>query len=191
MPVDATGEMPTPNTSGVTPQTPSSETQTTNEVEELRAALKRANAESAERRKRLEQLEADEKKRNDAQLTEVEKATKRADAAEARLAEQAKAMRERSIRHAVEIEASRAGFIAPDDAAVLADLSGVQYDETTGQVSGVDAAVKALAKAKPHLVKQSAPAPNIDGRAGGKGTLTGNQDELIQRKRASGNYTPL
>lgn len=190
MPEDAVGVTPGQEGGG-TPQTPPSATPGANELEELRAALKRANAESAERRKRLDQLEADEKKRNEAQMSEVEKANKRAETAEARLAAQGQALRERSIRHAVEIEASKAGFIDPADAAALADLSGVQYDEGTGQVSGVDAAVKALAKVKPHLVKQGTPPPNIDGRAGGKGTLTGSQDELIQRKRASGNYTPF
>lgn len=188
---DATGEMPTQNNSGVTPQTSPSETQATNDLEELRAALKRANAESADRRKRLEQLEAEEKKRSEAQLSEVEKATKRAEAAEAKLTAQMQTLRTQAIRHAVEAEASKAGFIDPADATALADMSAVQYDEDTGKVIGADAAVKALSKAKSHLVKQGTPPPNIDGRAGGKGTLTGTADELIQRKRASGNYTPI
>lgn len=187
---DPTGETPTPPPSGETPQNPPGATPTAEEIAELRTALKRANAESADRRKKLDQLEADEKTRNEAQLSEVEKERKLRTAAETKLTQQAQAMRERAIRHAVEIEASRANFIDPADAIALADLSAIQYDDDAGTVSGADAVVKALAKAKPHLVKQATLAPNINGAAGGKGSMT-SIDEAVARKRASGDYVPI
>lgn len=100
-------------------------------------------------------------------------------------------MRDRAIRHAVEIEASRQGFIDPGDAVALADLAGVQYLDDDGKVTGVDTAIKALAKAKPHLVKAAQnPPANLNGRDGGK-AQGATIDDLVARKRASGMYTPI
>lgn len=159
------------------------------ELETLRAALRKANAEAADRRKKLEQMEAAEKRKADAQLSEVEQAKKRADEAEAKLEAMQSSMRDRAIRHAIEIEASKAGFADPSDAVALADISAVQYDDD-GKVSGADAAVKALAKAKPHLVKAAQPPPNTNGRDGGKAQGP-SMDEIVARKRSSGMYTPI
>lgn len=178
MPNDENGEIPTQP--GAMPES---------ELETLRAALRKANAESAERRKKLEQMEDAEKRKADAQLSEVEQAKKRADEAEAKLEAMQSSMRDRAIRHAIEIEASKAGFADPSDAVALADISAVQYDDD-GKVSGADAAVKALAKAKPHLVKAAQPPPNTNGRDGGK-SQGPSLDDIIARKRASGNYAPL
>lgn len=187
MPDEDQGVMPTEG--GENPQAQSGGTPES-ELESLRVALRKANAEAAERRKRIEQLEAAEKRKADAQLTEIEQAVKRAEDAEAKLQATQAAMRDRAVRHAVEIEASKAGFADPSDAIALADLGAIVYDDDTGNVTGADAAVKALAKVKPHLLKQQTPPPNTNGRDGGKSqgvTL----DELIARKRASGMYTPI
>lgn len=181
------GEMPT-NESGENPQ-PATGGKSDAELDTLKAALRKANAEAAERRKRIEQLEADEKRRADEQLSEVEKAVKRAAAAEAELESMRATLRERAIRYAVESEAARAGFVDPADAVALADLTAVQYDD--GTVTGAESVVKALAKAKPHLLKVAQPAPpNTNGRDGGKSQGT-SIDEIIARKRASGMYTPI
>jgi hypothetical protein len=54
------------------------------ELEKIRKALKDANAEAARHRKTAEQVAADEAKRKEAEMTELQKAQKRADEAEAR-----------------------------------------------------------------------------------------------------------
>ena len=161
------------------------------QVGQLQDALKKANREAAERRKKLEELEAVEQRKTEAQLSEVEKANKRADEAAAKLEALQASMRDRAIRHAVEIEAARQNFIDPADALALADLASVQYSDDDGKVTGVDTAIKALAKAKPHLVKpaQNQPA-NLNGRDGGK-AQGATIDDLVARKRASGVYTPI
>ncbi len=64
-----------------------------------------------------------------------------------------------TIRHAVEMAAIEMQFIDPSDAYALSDLSEVTVED--GKVTGVDEALKALKKAKPHLVRQT-PKPNTD-----------------------------
>ncbi len=54
------------------------------ELEQTRAALKKANAEAAGRRKDLEKLEQEKKDKADAELSEMDKLTKRLQEAEAR-----------------------------------------------------------------------------------------------------------
>lgn len=167
-------------------------TQLQAQLAQIQDALKKANREAAERRKKLEEFEAAETQRKEAQLSEVEKANKRAEEAAARFEALQSAMRDRAIRHAVEIEASRQGFIDPADAIALADMAAVQYSDDDGKVTGADAVVKALAKAKPHLVRTAQnPPANLNGRDGGKAQGGATMDELIARKRGSGMYTPI
>jgi hypothetical protein len=68
---------------------------------------------------------------------------------------------ETRIRHAVEMAAAAMRFHDPADAYALADLSTVEIADD-GQVRNVDTVLKALAKAKPHLVKGAEPAPNVN-----------------------------
>lgn len=161
------------------------------ELEMLRVALKRANREAAERRKKLEELEAGEAKRREAEMSEAERLKAQAAAAEQRLQVMEKALSESRIRQAVTVAASGLAFVDADDAYRLADLSGVTIDEA-GTVSGVDGALKALAKAKPHLLRQAggAAATNINATSSGRQTRI-SPDELVQRKRASGDYVPI
>ena len=159
------------------------------ELAELRKALKAANAESMSRRKRLEELEAAEEERKAAQMSEIDKALKAKADAEARAQAAEERMRTAAIRNAVVLAATRANFYDPEDAFRLADLDAVQIGED-GKVSGVEEALKALTKAKPHLVKQAAASGEINSTAAGRQTRPA-ADELIQRKRAQGGYVPI
>ena len=164
--------------------------QVTAELAELRKALKAANAESMSRRKRLEELEAAEEERKAAQLSEIDKALKAKADAETRAQAAEERMRTAAIRNAVVLAATRANFHDAEDAFRLADLEGVQIGDD-GKVSGVEEALKALAKAKPHLVRQAASASGeINSTAAGRQTRPA-ADELIQRKRAQGGYVPI
>jgi hypothetical protein len=126
----------------------------------------------------LAKLEAAEKKRQAAELSEVE----RLQAENQDLAGQLQALEaEREtliLRSAVEREASRLGFHNPADAYGLADLSGVQVDD--GEVSGVDKALKALAKERPYLIK-AVEKPNIDSSAKGDGKREPDKEGIARR----------
>jgi hypothetical protein len=160
------------------------------ELETMRKALKAANSESATRRKKLEEIEAAESERKARDLTEAEKAVKRAELAEQRATQLENQWRTSTIRHAVEMTAGGLNFADPDDAFRLADLAGVEIDATTGKVIGVEDALKALAKAKPHLIKQSTTAGDINAQSGGRATGMTVED-IAKRKRMSGGYAPV
>ena len=138
------------------------------ELERVKAALKTANSESASRRKRLEELEAAEADRAAAQLSEVEKAKKLAADAEAK-AQAAERLRTAMVRNAVVVAASKLNFYDPEDAFRLADLGDAQVGED-GKVTGVEDALKALAKAKPHLVKAAGTQGSLNSTEGGRQT---------------------
>lgn len=55
--------------------------------------------------------------------------------------------------------ATAAGFIDPRDALAFVDRSGLEVDDD-GNVEGADDAIKALSKAKPHLVRQAESMPS-------------------------------
>ena len=129
------------------------------EMERLKAALKKANREAAARRKKLDAFEAAEAVRDAAALTELETAQKAATDAQAERDAMIAQVEKATIRHAVEMAAIELQFIDPSDAYALADLSEVTVED--GTVAGVDAALKALKKSKPHLVRQAKKA-NID-----------------------------
>ncbi len=141
------------------------------EVNSFLATERRKWAESEElkglraKAKRADELEA-------AQLTESEKLTRRATEAEARASELEARYRDAAIRARFATSALAAGIPAEriDAAYKLADLGGVSLSET-GNVTGVDEAVKAL----PEWLRAAAapaarPAPDISAGAGGHGT---------------------
>lgn len=137
------------------------------ELEKARRALKDANKEAADRRKKLEQFEQAEEQRKQAEMTELDKA--KAEAEQARKeAEQARTdARAILIRSAFVSEAAKAGAAHPEDAYALADTSGVEVGDD-GKVAGVADAVKALVDAGRIPLAGKAPAPSLDGGAGGK-----------------------
>lgn len=162
------------------------------ELERTRAALKTANKEAAERRKKLEEIEANETRRKESELSEVQKAAKRAEEAENSLKQVKERYRINAMRNAIRLAAQNAGFVDTEDAIALADLSSVDFDETSDKVSGAKEAIDALAKAKPHLLKtpERPAAPNINSTGGGpRPPIT--SEQIIQNKRSSGEYVPF
>ena len=114
------------------------------ELDKVRDALKRANAESADRRKKLGDIEAWKAAQDKATLSETEKLQSEIkagkDAHEA-LASELKAER---VRIAIVTEATKLGFVSPEDAMALIDLSAVEM--TDGKVTGFEKSLKALAE---------------------------------------------
>ncbi len=155
---EQTGETPEESQGS---ETQAGQTDVQTEMEQLRAALKKANSEAAERRHKLQEYEEAERKRQEAELSEMEKLRKRLDESAAEREHLSTALNETRIRHAIEMTAAQMRFHDPADAYALSDLSGVEIDED-GKVSGVDDALKALAKSKPHLIRSAEPTANLN-----------------------------
>lgn len=121
-------------------------------LEELVAAKERLERELAETRKeaaahRVKAKELDKRMADEeaAKLSDVEKAQKRAEAAEAR----EKTTRERIARSELKLAAKDAGIIDPEDAIAFL-LGKVEYDDD-GEPKDVAQLVEGLKKSKAHL----------------------------------------
>ena len=144
------------------------------ELERVRRALKKANAEAAKRRKRLEELEEQEKKRKEAELSEMEKLQQQLAEALQEKERLAKEARERALKAAIAVKAAKLNFVDPEDAYKLITVE----DE-----DDVEEALKALAKAKPYLLKKKA-APNVNASNGrGQADEKNQPDEKSLRQR--------
>lgn len=128
------------------------------ELERTKAALKGANNESASRRKKLDEYEAKEKKAQEANLSEVEKLKAQIAESQAAREQMLQELAQTRLRHAVEREAAKLKFKNPDDAYLLADLTGVEMDDD-GKIKGVDTALATLLKARPYLVEMEEKKP--------------------------------
>ena len=98
------------------------------------------------------------------QMSELEKAQKRADDAEAAKDAALKQAQETLVKSAFVAEAAKLGAVHPGDAYALADRSGVEIAED-GSVNGVEDAVKALVEGG-RLPVGKQRAPSLDGGAG-------------------------
>lgn len=121
---------------------------------------KRLHEEAASYRKRAKELEAQlkpyleaEQQKRDAELSQVEKVTKQAEAERAR-AEQYK---QQYVSAQVQLAAQKKGIIDPEMAA-LAVQKSLEYDEN-GLPSNLDKALDELVKNKPYLVKAAEASP--------------------------------
>lgn len=151
------------------------------ELERMRAALKKANAEARDYRLKAKQFEEAEEARKQAEMSELEKAQAAAEKAKAEAASAAEQLRATQLRHAVEMTARELGFHDPADALALADLSGIELGED-GAAPGVEPALKALAKAKPHLIQQQRSGVDPSPNGGNPATL---DNETQARVRAN------
>lgn len=112
--------------------------------------------------------------------TDLEKANTRAETAEKLAADLEAKLKDTSLSNAIKDAAGAAGFIDANDAAALIDRSSIEFD---GDVpKNLDKLLGALAKAKPHLVKEGAPAPTTgsgDGGPQGSTTTTNTPSEMF------------
>lgn len=110
---------------------------------------------AAKKLKDLETSQLSETEKRDKRIQELEAAKQKWEA-EAETRERGVA--ERVIRSEVRMVAGVMGFASPDDAYHLAELTEVQLDGD-GNVQGVEAALKKLAKDKPYLLKGATAGP--------------------------------
>ena len=151
------GEMPNKATeTEATNQQQQAQTETASvsraEFEAIQKALKAANKEAAERRKQLDAYEAEKKTAEEAQLSEAEKLKKQLLEAQDSIKRISEQSHERAIRAEIVSKAALMGFNDPGDAIALLDKSKIDTDEN-GEITGVEDALQALAKAKPYMLK--------------------------------------
>ena len=124
----------------------------------------------------------------DKQKTDLEKLQEKLATAEQVAQTAQQRVNDTLIRAAFIEAASKAGFANPSDAYSLADKAGVKISET-GEVEGVDKAVKALEGRLPLAQK---PAPSTDGgvgsASGGKNIFT---EAEIREQAAVLNVSPV
>lgn len=118
----------------------------------LRKRLAEVNSEAKQRRLKLKAFEEAEDKRRKEQLSTEERLTEERDEAKKAVEAAQKKLHESRVRHAVELEAAVMKFIDAHQAYVLTDLSGIEYDEDSDELSGVKDALKKLAKDSQHLL---------------------------------------
>lgn len=125
----------------------------------------RVRAEKAEARRA--ELEKAEQQRAEAQLSEIEKAQKKAAEAEQKATALQGKMKEQSLRSAFSELAAKAGCQDTSLGFLALDKSKVAVDDD-GNVTGLEAAIKALQSSNPILFQPSAaPANGGVGNTGG------------------------
>jgi len=138
------------------------------ELARTAAALSTANSEAATNRRELKKLREAEEARQQAAMSDLEKANKRAEDAEKREKDALEQAKTAALKAAFENAAYKAGAAHPEDVYLLADQSTVTIDEN-GRISGVAEAVKALVDAGRVPMSTRSTAPGLDGGAGGNG----------------------
>lgn len=113
--------------------------------------------EAAKWRKRTRDLEAQLKEREEAELSEQERAMKRLAEMETELEASRASLRDTRLRAAIAAEAPRLGIVDADAASRLLDTSLLDYDPEAGW-EGVADALRTLAQERPWLVSTSTPA---------------------------------
>lgn len=147
-----------------------------------RAELKKIRSETASLRRRAKEAESELEKLRTEQLSESEKAI-----AQARQEARQEALGEanqRVIAAEIRAAAAAAGAIDPDDVVALIDSSGIAVDDD-GTVTGTTDAVRALLKAKPHLVRQDEPRFRVPGDGGSQGSSSQLTRDDLQRMSPS------
>ena len=138
--------------------------------------------EAASHRTKAAELEAQLKAKNDAELSELDRAKK--EALEAKAAAEAAAAEVKVVRlqNAVTSKAVTLGVVDPEAAVRLLDLNQVTYD-TAGNPLNIETLLKALLEQKPYLKKVVG---NADAGSGSGGRTPGAQDMNSMIRHAAG-----
>jgi hypothetical protein len=150
---------PVTGTNDETGETPAPEAATANgdDVQAIENALKEARADAIKYRNRLRKLEAAQKERDEAELTEAERQTRRLQELEETLAERETTTRRLALESAVAMKANSLGIVDAEVAVAMLDTTAFDYDDDgRPDPEGLDNALRRLLKAKPYLRTQPA-----------------------------------
>lgn len=172
------GETPTPVEAETTKTEDRTVEQLQQDLAEAKKHIKELNRESTDRRKKLEALEKTESERKAAELSETDKLKAQVEQATKDREQALAKANERVIRSEVIAKAAALNFNDPTDAFALVDKSKFKVDEESGEVEGVEDALKMLAKAKPYMLKNKTPTLGPTNPGGQNG-----QGETVEQKR--------
>lgn len=137
------------------------------QVKAAKKAAREARAAARAAEERAAAAEARLKEKDEADLSELERAQNRATEAEAAAESARQTARSTALRYEVAVATNKLNFHDADTAFRLLDESAVQWDEASGTPTNVEALLKALAKERPFLVKSKAEGgvdPTPDGK---------------------------
>lgn len=143
------------------------------EAPDIKALLKdrdNARRELIQSQKELERLQKAAREREDAERSDLEKATARIRELEEAEAARERVARDAAIHVAVVSAAARLGFADPEDALRLMDAEAVELVD--GKPRDIDRLLSEILKAKPYLKAAAKPADFGQGDRGRQATLT-------------------
>lgn len=197
---DSDGKKPTEESGQVPPAEPQDGTPTDGEQTFSAEYVKQLRGENAQRR--IEAKELREQLAGVTQLIQEKLGVEKVDGTDAlkaalekmsglsgkvdemadKLTEQDAQIQQGAIQRAIISEAAKAGFVDPEEAVQLADLSKVTIDDDDS-VTGADEVVAALVAAKPHLLKDTKTTPQIGAtNPAGPGGSTSSVLGAVQRR---------
>ena len=137
---------------------------TLEQYEKMVADLRKENA---GHRTRLKTFEADQKAREEAQLSKEQLLEKQLAELKAQYEENTAAQTETHIRNSITVEAAKAGINAKhlDKVARFLDWEQIDLDEQTGQPTNIAALISDLVKDMPELLNRPAVTPAASGGA--------------------------
>ena len=144
----------------------------------MQKALKKANGEAAANRKALQAFQDAEAKRKEAEMTEVEKLNARIVEMTKQQEADQQSIRETRLNAAIDVQAKTLKYRKVEEARALIKRGALEYGDD-GQWSGVDEALKALAKDSPHLIEQ-ATMPDTDGTRRNQAKATTQDDAALR-----------
>jgi hypothetical protein len=145
----------------------------------VRRKLADFERDNAKYRKRIASFETAEQERQQANLSEMEKAQQRIAELEREKTALETQRQELRVREAIVGTASRLGFTDPADAIRLLDVASLEYADD-GTPKDVEQALKALLAAKPYLAPGGY-MPAVTRGVQGGGTTTGDFNSALRR----------
>jgi len=150
-------------------------------LDDERAARRAADKAAKDAAGELERLRAELKKRDDADLSEMEKLRKQLAEAETQRQTVERDRQADRTRHLIEREAGRMRFADPADAFSLIDQTRIDFD-AKGNPTNVTALLTELVKAKPYLSARPGTGSGEGGARGAGGAGGGfSMDDYIRR----------
>lgn len=150
-------------------------------IRRQRESEKNIKKQLQEAQKALLKFQEEEKKRKDAELSDLERAQTRVKELEAAVQEaqtmtQALRLRQEFGKSAARLKVAFADGQAEDDAFELADMENVEID-AKGNVTGLDDVLKTLQKTRPYLFVQADPTKGTPPRAQNKFSKNGDSEK--------------
>lgn len=167
------------------------------ENKRLQTQLKKVNSESAQRRIELKELKEEKQKRDEAEMSDLEKAQTRADDLENENQILLMRLREHDLRRSFTVTAEKmdvqfSSSQAVDDAFALAQplLAEVEIDEEGNVESRViKTVIKEVLEGREYLTAKGSKAPNIDADKRGTESLETPSEEIRKAKAKQQDYS--